>query len=200
MRIEPVKNGPYKVTGIKKIITSTGRRIETYDGMLLCRCGGSRNKPFCDGTHAKKDFSDERHPDRVPDRTKDYKGKNVTIRDNRGVCSHAGHCTNNLPQVFRSSQKPWVYPDAANPDEIITVIKTCPSGALSYTTDKTDKDFFEREPMIKVWRNGPLAITGKIEITGFQPESKEHYTLCRCGRSKNKPFCDGSHKGFSDAD
>ncbi|HNZ52790.1 MAG TPA: CDGSH iron-sulfur domain-containing protein, partial [bacterium] len=72
-----------------------------------------------------------------------------------------------------------------------------PSGALSYTVDGVCyKDLFDRDPAIKVAKGGPLMVEGYIEFKDDQnscPESKEHYCLCRCGQSKNHPFCDGAH-------
>ena len=192
--IKPTKDGPFKVTGVSRMITSKGEDREVTDPMLLCRCGHSGNKPYCDGSHVKAGFSGDKSENRVPDRLKEYMGEEITINDNRCVCSHAGHCTNNLPQVFRIGKRPWIDADAAKPDEIMTVIKTCPSGALSYTKDgKKDVDFFERDPLIKIWRDGPLATVGGIRIEGHEPQTKEHCTLCRCGASSNKPFCDGAH-------
>ena len=72
----------------------------------------------------------------------------------------------------------------------------CPSGALSYTKDGVHYKDQEREPAIEIAQNGPYNIVGGIEFNdpiGSKPESKEHYTLCRCGASKNKPFCTGEH-------
>jgi CDGSH-type Zn-finger protein len=164
--------------------------------MMLCRCGGSKNKPFCDGTHVKKGFTDEKEDDRVPDKLDDYKGKKITIHDNRGVCAHRGYCTDNAPTVFRSGKEPWIDPDGADAEETKKVIKTCPSGALSYTKDGTLYKDQDREPAITTSKDGSYDVVGGPELkdpSGSSTESKEHYTLCRCGGSKNKPFCDGQH-------
>ena len=85
--IEPTKNGPYKVGNLKNFNNYKGKPHETKQTMFLCRCGGSSNKPFCDGTHNKIGFTDEKKPDREPDKMDNYKGKALTIHDNRGVCS-----------------------------------------------------------------------------------------------------------------
>lgn len=194
--IEVTKNGPYLVKNLKNFRNSKGVFIETKPVMTLCRCGGSRNKPFCDGTHAKKAFSGVKQEDRVPDKMDDYEGEKITIHDNRGVCSHIGHCTDNLPTVFLMGTEPWVDPDGEDPDKIEKVIRMCPSGALSYTKDGVLYKDYPREPEIFVGRNRSYHIVGSIELKGPDdpvPESKEHYTLCRCGGSKNKPFCDGTH-------
>jgi CDGSH-type Zn-finger protein len=195
-RVEPTKNGPYKVDNLEDFKNSSGEDIEAQPMMFLCRCGGSNNKPFCDGTHVWSGFTDEKESDRVPDNMDDYEGDAITIHDNRGVCSHRGHCTDNLPQVFQMRKEPWIDPNGAEADEVARVIEMCPSGALSYTRDGELNKDLDREPAIIVSKDGPYDVKGKVEFVdagGNTPESKEHYTLCRCGRSKNKPFCSGEH-------
>jgi hypothetical protein len=81
-------------------------------------------------------------------------------------------------------------------EEIVAIVRKCPSGALSYAIDGVEAEPLDRPPMVTVTDNGPYAVTGGIELIGVkfgQGASTEHYTLCRCGASKNKPFCDGSH-------
>jgi len=134
-KIEARENGPYVVSDIVSLKTSRAEDAQTAKTMVLCRCGKSRAKPHCDGSHTKIGFSSEKIKGRQPDRVDDYVGQNITIHDNRGVCSHAGHCTDNLPAVFRMRTEPWIDPEAATVEEIIRVIEMCPSGALSYTID-----------------------------------------------------------------
>ncbi len=98
--IEPVVNGPFLVKNLKDFRNSRGDTIETKPVMALCRCGGSSNKPFCDGTHQKIGFSSDKSNNRVPDKLDTHVGKKITIHDNRGVCAHAGFCTDNSPAVF----------------------------------------------------------------------------------------------------
>jgi hypothetical protein len=93
-------------------------------------------------------------------------------------------------------QEPWIDPDAATVDEIIAVVKACPSGALSYSMGNVDHPQGTDEPSIMIAENGPYVVSGAVEMvdtTWGEGVSKTHYTLCRCGASKNKPFCDGSH-------
>jgi CDGSH-type Zn-finger protein len=194
--IEPTRNGPYLVKNIKNLKNSKNEIIKSYSVMTLCRCGGSNIKPFCDNMHIKIGFSDKKQEDREPDRLETYEGKKLTIHDNRGVCSHRGNCTDNATKVFRMNVEPWIYPDAQDAEETMKVIKTCPSGALSYTKDGVLSKDWEREPAIAISKDGPYDIMGYIELKdpdNNKPESKEHYTLCRCGHSKNKPFCNGHH-------
>lgn len=194
--IEVTKNGPYKVENLKIFKYKKDRLIETKQLMFLCRCGGSSNKPFCDGTHIKIGFTDEKDPDRVLDKMDNYEKSKLIIHDNRGVCSHRGYCTDNLPNVFRIGKEPWINPDGAEPDEVARVIRMCPSGALSYTKDGVLFKDFDRQPGVTVTKDGPYDVVGNpafIDVEGNKPESMEHFTLCRCGQSKNKPFCNGQH-------
>lgn len=204
--INPTRNGPYQVRFLGKLTDAEGNPIKTNDNMLLCRCGGSRNKPFCDGTHVKNGFNSGKLRDDACDRRINYKSRNkkITIHDNRGVCSHAGHCTDNGYPVWKLDAEPWIDPDAATPGKIREVIDMCPSGALSYTYQGREHRNRDSEPEIVVSRNGPYRIRGGLRLENQQRwgkgASREHFTLCRCGASKNKPFCDGSHRnvGFQD--
>ena len=175
----------------------------TVRGVALCRCGGSQNKPFCDGTHGRNGFRDDNQADPAKDKREAYVGKGITIFDNRALCAHAGHCTDGLASVFRMRSEPWIDADGAPVQDVIDTIRRCPSGALSYAIDGVEAAPVERAPMVTVSANGPYEITGGIELMGMKQgagASSEHYTLCRCGASKNKPFCDGSHwdAGFRD--
>lgn len=202
-KISMIKNGPYKVERLQKFTNSRGEAIAIKPVIILCRCGASQNKPFCDGSHARIGFTDEKNENRVPDKKDTYKGKSITIHDNRGICSHAGFCTDNLPGVFRTGIEPWIDPDKADIEEIKRIIRMCPSGALSYTEHDTEINEFHDNGEIHIAKNGPYYVRGGIELSDGDlgdAASKEHYTLCRCGKSGNKPRCDGSHwyAGFKD--
>jgi CDGSH-type Zn-finger protein/truncated hemoglobin YjbI len=205
-RIQVARDGPYLVTNAGDLHDWLGQQLPTRPQMALCRCGGSQIKPFCDGTHAQNGFSGAKDPDRVPDRRDSYTGQQVTIFDNRGICQHSGLCTDRLTTVFRAGQEPFVAPSGGRMDEIIRAVRDCPSGALSYAVDEQeargDVDYHgRREPAIEVSRDGPYRVTGGIALSGpdgGEPDrnagaSREHYALCRCGHSQNKPFCSGMH-------
>jgi len=193
--ITSTPDGPYLVKYLKNFANQKGP-IETKETMALCRCGGSANKPFCDGTHAKIGFSSAKLEGRVEDKRDNYVGEKITIHDNRGICAHAGRCTDGLASVFRLKEEPWIHQDAASRDEIIATIQKCPSGALSYSVDDLEHRDREGEPTIFVAPNGPYVVSGGLDLpdtTQGEGASKEHFTMCRCGGSKNKPFCDGTH-------
>jgi hypothetical protein len=102
-----------------------------------------------------------------------------------------------LPKVFNINCRPWIMPDNGEAEALINTIKHCPSGALSYTINgQKHIDYHSGEPKIRVMKKGPLELYGGILLKddqGTKPETYDHYTLCRCGFSKNKPFCDGKH-------
>ena len=212
-RIQCAHNGPYVVTNVSRVVDWLGRPLPERPTLALCRCGASSTKPLCDGSHAQTDFVDAKDPDRVPDRLDRYVGQQVTILDNRGTCQHSGFCTDRLATVFRVKQEPFVAPSGGRMDEIIRAVRDCPSGALSYAIDgveaRADADWNgTRKPQIEVSKDGPIRVTGGIELDESAGTatprnggaSDEHYALCRCGHSQNKPFCSGMHwyVGFQD--
>jgi uncharacterized Fe-S cluster protein YjdI/CDGSH-type Zn-finger protein len=134
---------------------------------------------------------------------RDYPGLGIVVHWDSARCMHSERCTRGLPEVFDRAARPWVRVEAASADEIARVIDTCPSGALSYT--RTDgkgapgADADERGleiATITPQLNGPLSIRGRIALTNPDgtAELVADATLCRCGHSSSKPFCDGSHE------
>jgi CDGSH-type Zn-finger protein/truncated hemoglobin YjbI/ferredoxin len=204
--IQSEHNGPYLVTNAERLTDWLGQALPTRPQMALCRCGASKTKPFCDGSHADVGFEDAKDPARVRDRRDTYVGQQVTVLDNRGTCQHSGLCSDRLRTVFRVDAEPFVAPSGGRMDEIIRAVRDCPSGALSYAIDgreaRGELDHGgRREPAIEVSKDGPYRITGAIPLRNAEGEderrnhgaSREHYALCRCGHSQNKPFCSGMH-------
>jgi CDGSH-type Zn-finger protein len=216
-KILPLVNGPYylindmKPTVVENLQNSNGEPLSTVRGVALCRCGASKNKPFCDGTHGtirfsslNKTLNETDNEKRIKDKRRNYFGKEITIHDNRKICSHAAECVDNLPSVFKLNERPWIDPDGARIQEVINTIRKCPSGALSFSIGDTEHRDPEdkRNPIVTVSKNGPYHISGGIELLGEGVEfgegaSMEHYALCRCGASENKPFCDGAHRNIN---
>ena len=205
-QIQSQHNGPYLVTNVERLTDWLGEELTALPQMALCRCGESATKPFCDGTHLDSGFTDAKDPNRVPDRRDTYVGQQVTVLDNRGICQHSGFCTDRLATAFRAGQEPFVAPSGGRMDELIRAVRDCPSGALSYALDgveaRDDVDYHAtREPAIQVSQDGPYRITGTIALMNADAEAEprdagaslEHYALCRCGHSQNKPFCSGMH-------
>ncbi len=103
--ITALKNGPLLVKNLDNFFNSRGEKIETKLSFALCRCGASKTKPTCDGTHLSIGFTDTKGQNLTPDKKDTYQGKTIRIHDNRGICSHAGFCTDNLPGVLETFRK-----------------------------------------------------------------------------------------------
>lgn len=122
-----------------------------------------------------------------------YPGKSLTIVNYDGRCIHSRNCVLQRPQVFiANAPGTWIAPDAANTDDFAATIVSCPSGALAY--ERHDGGMAESAPPVNVVRvreNGPLEFHAALDVAAVT----EHFraTLCRCGLSGNKPYCDGSH-------
>jgi len=178
------------------VIDSTGARLDTPRVYSLCRCGASANKPFCDGTHSRINFVGSRNGGvKAPQEA--YVGRDITILYDRHLCMGAGYC-GELEAVFGTHDAPKYEPDAAPAEAIIATINKCPSGALSYRQGGHAQPPLYGEAKVVVERDGPLHCHGPIELIDDQDSDQllpagDHFTLCRCGQSKKRPFCDGSH-------
>ena len=129
----------------------------------------------------------------MPGNVEEYRGERVVIRFDSGKCIHSRQCVLGRPEVFVADAKgPWIRPDAASAEAIAAVALQCPSGAITY--ERLDGGEHEAPPKVNVVRvreHGPLALHADVSIGG-QPAGFRA-TLCRCGASQRKPFCDGSH-------
>jgi CDGSH-type Zn-finger protein len=136
-RIRLSRNGPYLVT-VDDLTNSKGERLQGWNGVALCRCGASNRKPFCDSSHIRIGFSDDRPQDSAP----------CAVVDHRGAAQPGSSDVN--------------------------------------------------APSIRIARNGPYEVQGfELDTDNWsEGASRERYFLCRCGGSKNKPFCDGTHRSI----
>ncbi|MGD2218298.1 MAG: CDGSH iron-sulfur domain-containing protein [Gemmatimonadales bacterium] len=140
----------------------------------------------------------------MSDKIREYEGEGIVVKYDVKRCIHAEECVNGLPDVFSRDRRPWVDPDAATADEVAEVVMRCPTGALWY--DRRDGGMAEPVPgqnRARLSRDGPINLRGDIAIisgTGEVVEETKRVSLCRCGASAYKPFCDGSHTeaGFKD--
>jgi len=123
----------------------------------------------------------------------EVEGKAVVIRFDGKRCIHARNCVLGRPDVFvPNAEGEWIHPDRATPEAVAILAYCCPSGAITY--ERRDGGANEAPPKVNVVRlreNGPLAFHAPLAIEGSDEGLRA--TLCRCGASKNKPFCDGSH-------
>jgi CDGSH-type Zn-finger protein len=193
--IEPVEDGPLVVSGLAECVRESGERVPIDGTAYLCRCGGSADKPFCDGSHNRNGFSTSGSVAAGYGPTREFPGRELSVLDNRSACARAGFCVEFAPKVFSRDRKPWIEPDASPRDHVIRTIRLCPSGALALAIDRRRARFRTgARPEVHVLRNGPYCVIGPAALEGpLQPLDGTRYALCRCGGSRNKPFCDGSH-------
>jgi CDGSH-type Zn-finger protein/uncharacterized Fe-S cluster protein YjdI len=120
------------------------------------------------------------------------RGKKILVRFEGSRCVHTRHCVLEHPDVFVPNvQGEWIHPDAVAVEEVVKVAEHCPSGAICY--ERLDGGPAEAPPvvnLVRVRENGPLAFHAELRVGG---DTRHRATLCRCGASKNKPYCDGQH-------
>lgn len=135
--------------------------------------------------------------------TRDYQTDEIIVHWDSSRCVHTGICLRSLHDVFDLRRKPWVDVQGASADEIAATIEKCPSGALSYTRPGRAGEQPPETTTVVPAPNGPLYVRGNVEVRDADGEllgAGYRMTLCRCGHSKNQPFCDLSHRdaGFTD--
>jgi len=127
------------------------------------------------------------------DKIEEVRGRSIVIRFDGARCIHSRNCVLGRPDVFvPNAPGAWIHPDGASPEQIAALALTCPSGAITY--ERLDGGPNEQAPQVNTLRvreNGPLALHAPVRIDGR--EVGYRVTLCRCGASKTKPFCDASH-------
>lgn len=134
----------------------------------------------------------------------DYAGDNAVVSWNGGICIHIGECGRAKGDLFIGGRQPWCNPDLATNEEVEEIVERCPTGALSVRiADDSYKETPDDRNTVHVSYNGPLFVRGDLDIAGAPadaPGVQFRAALCRCGASKNKPFCDNSHEdiGFKD--
>lgn len=141
----------------------------------------------------------------MSDKTINYSGENIDVQWVGRLCIHVGECGRAKGELFVGGRKPWCQPDVANNEEVADVMMRCPTGALTWhPKDGSQTESASPENTIHATPNGPLYVRGDLDIEGAPdaaPGLKFRAALCRCGQSKNKPFCDNSHidAGFKDS-
>lgn len=215
--ITVIEDGPYRVGGGLPLVRARieysefgepldwhdGPEFEPRDTYDLCRCGQSNTKPYCDSSHELIDFDGTETADRGPTdaRRTVFPGDGLTITDDTSLCSSAGFCKDRFTSVWKMMGETS---DPEIRERVEAMVSRCPSGRLQYSTTE-DQEPVEAElpPSVGVEPNGPYVVRGGVRIVsedGTVWEVRNRVTLCRCGASSNKPFCDGTHKqiGFRD--
>lgn len=163
----------------------------------LCRCGRSTDKPYCDGTHREVEFNRELTADRAPGATRrvTFTGEGVVMTDDPSLCMEAGFCGTRFAKVWDMIHRTG---DPEVRARLREMAVNCPSGRLEVTiTGESRPAEPEFRPSIAVIPDGPLWVRGGLRIEapdGFVYEVRNRVTLCRCGQSRNMPFCDGTHE------
>jgi CDGSH-type Zn-finger protein len=207
--IRIANDGPYFVSGgvaltvRTRLLDDHGEAIAWASGetrpaqatYVLCRCGHSGNKPFCDGTHRKIGFDGRCTADRAPGETrrKVYRGAGITMTDDESLCAGYAFCDPH-GSVWKEIA---ATADPAVKERLQRQVADCPSGRLQYTVDGASAPAEEYyPPTVATIPDGPLWVLGGVPVEtsdGFRYEIRNRQLLCRCGGSQNKPFCDGSH-------
>lgn len=124
-----------------------------------------------------------------------YRGEKVEVSFDLDLCIHVAECLRGDPEVFQLRRRPWVAPDQADPDTVAEVVRRCPSGALKYRRLDGGPQEEHAQTTVTPLRDGPLLVEGEIEVRrpDGSVERLPRATLCRCGLSEHKPFCDNHH-------
>lgn len=190
IKVQITDNGPLVVSGHASV-RFCGELIDVPDTAYLCRCGGSANPPFCDGTHNKNGFDGTAgNKDSRP--VKEWVGKTVKTRFDANLCMHAFEC-----QPLKALREKELAGDASAADEIARVVSECPSGALTYEMmDAQSSVSYVESADIEIMEGAEIRIRTEVDCEQLSVAGKaeQRTTLCRCGLSKNKPFCDASHR------
>ncbi len=215
-RIEVRKDGPYTVLGTIPLLELTvyndaddypygyhvTKQYPLKEAYSLCRCGQSKDKPFCDGTHTRVHFDGSETATQASylSRAEELDGPSLVLRDVRDLCAHVGMCDR-----AGGTQKLTLHSDDPQARHIaIEEAANCNSGRLVVVNKETGKPIEpELDPSIAAVEeplrgySGTLWIRGGIPVVaadGTTYEVRNRVALCRCGRSSNRPFCDGSHR------
>jgi CDGSH-type Zn-finger protein len=220
-KITIVKDGPYLVEGAvpldEKVMVAKGHHREYQQGRVfeaqeryaLCRCGHSKNPPFCDGSHVAAGFDGTEVADTAPfdERVEVFAGPTLDLYDDNR-CAFARFCHQEHGEVWTLTEESG---DPALRKEAVQASTDCPAGRLVHH-DKLDgyqEIEPDLEPSISLLQDperevsAPLYVKGGIPLvsaSGTTYEQRNRYALCRCGASRNKPFCDASHVnvGYTD--
>jgi CDGSH-type Zn-finger protein len=222
-KVQIAKNGPYLVSGNLPLSKTTiganengesvkwqpGENYPAQEKYALCRCGASKNKPFCDGSHKTNGFDGAETASRKPYREQAVvmRGPTMSLTDAESLCAFARFCDpqGKVWNLVNQTDHP------AASKHFVNQTCDCPSGRLVAWDNKTGEAIEPKyEASIALIEDpaqdcsGPVWLRGGVQVIGadgFEYEVRNRVTLCRCGASQNKPFCDGAHASikFSDA-
>ena len=196
-RIQIFDDGPMKVSNAGSM-RYCGAPMDAQGDVYLCRCGESAKAPFCDGTHSRVGFVGS-SPDAPAQEFRVWEGRTLRTHFNKAACMHVFTC-----KPLKELRAQELADDGAEGEaaarEIARVVSTCPSGALTYEL-KSELSVAPVPdlPAIDIVEGGEVRIRGAWSgVERGEQQPSDVATLCRCGRSQNKPYCDGRHRGRKD--
>jgi CDGSH-type Zn-finger protein len=214
-RISVTENGPYLVSGgigMTRLEISTNdagesvaygeiERLDPPERYQLCRCGHSADKPYCDGSHVEIGFdgTETAGHGTFLEESVSIDGPGIRIQDARRLCAEARFCDRGGGL--------WNLVEKCDDPEIRALVEEeaelCPSGRYVACVEGTDEPIeYDYQPSIALIEDPAMGVSGPLFVRGgilvedamdVAYEVRNRVTLCRCGHSKNKPFCDGSH-------
>jgi CDGSH-type Zn-finger protein len=209
VRIEVTRNGPYVLHGEAPLLEMAP--VHTFNGepvdwhtlreipgrpspVRLCRCGHSADKPFCDSSHARVGFDGTETADAAPysERAEVTENQDTAIADDKVLCFSAGFCGTRTTNVWELLTE---IDDPARRELMRNMIWRCPSGRL-VLLEQGEAMEPDLPQGIAILPGGPIWVRGGIPVEGADGrawEQRNRVTLCRCGLSANKPYCDGTH-------
>ena len=149
---------------------------------------------------------EDKEPRRRRGASRTYASDRIEVTWEPRLCVHVGECFQGLPDVFDPWSRPWVRPNAADPDAVAEVVMRCPSGALHFRRldgGPQEQDLIGEEVELVALADGPMQVRGRAKLVDAEGQTIREDTrmvLCRCGSSRTKPLCDGTHRivGFKD--
>jgi uncharacterized Fe-S cluster protein YjdI/CDGSH-type Zn-finger protein len=135
-----------------------------------------------------------------------YETDEIRVGWNSTLCLHTARCIRRAPDVFDSGRRPWVVLEGADPEDVADAVQRCPTGALTFEwldPERADRDGAAEPAVVELQRNGPYYVRGPVKVLSVNGEvvaRGPRVALCRCGGTKNAPFCDNTHRliGFQD--
>lgn len=212
MKIKITPDGPYIVSGNiplnEEVITPIGHHYEYRErkeypqnqSYALCRCGKSKTPPFCDGSHAAEHFDGTETASRIPyeERAQVFPGSKIDLLDDNR-CAFARFCHREQGEVWTLTERSE---DPELEKEAIIASTECPAGRLTHYDKKGNPIEPKLSPQITLLQDPEKGVSAGIYVQGGIPlesadgtfyEQRNRYALCRCGASRNKPFCDATH-------
>lgn len=196
LNVTVLPDGPFKISGDAPTVHFCGEALDVPAGkdLYLCRCGNSANVPFCDGTHRRQGFAGT-SPERETKPLRVWEGRTIRTVFNPNACMHVFLC-----KPLAELRERELAGDDAAAAEIAAVVQTCPSGALRYEARDLPAPAVAPGPDIDIIEGGEVRLRTAfvIDVPLQEGQQGDRATLCRCGQSQNKPWCDGRHRKRTD--